>query len=290
MERFRGFLSRRAARPPSAIDDDDVDATILRNIWKQKRLLPPTSLAKERWEAFMFVLVFYNCIYIPLELSFTTIDKSIAHCAIDYLVDILFVIDMVINFRTTYYDENNELVMVPRSIALRYVRRSASESESECLDPRVSRTPRATGTCARGSQSTSSPSFPSSSSPWHREGGPCAAAAARRAASAASPGSWGDTGADSDAQAKVLSDLNARVEKVSSDVQQVHCASAPTESGRPLPSGFADQFNHLTSLPGGDGDEAGEGQPASALRGRGAHGERRVIPRSTRRCEGLGAA
>ena len=100
----------------------------------------------------------------------------------------------------------------------------------------------------------------------------------------------GDTGADSDAQAKVLSDLNARVEKVSSDVQQVHCASAPTESGRPLPSGFADQFNHLTSLPGGDGDEAGEGQPASALRGRGAHGERRVIPRSTRRCEGLGAA
>ena len=125
MERFRGFLARRAARP-DAIDDDDVDATILRNIWKQKRLLPPTSLAKERWEAFMFVLVFYNCIYIPLELSFTTIDKSIAHCAIDYLVDILFVIDMVINFRTTYYDENNELVMVPRSIALRCVRTPAN--------------------------------------------------------------------------------------------------------------------------------------------------------------------
>ena len=63
----------------------------------------------------MFVLVFYNCVYIPIELSFTTVEKVVVHCAIDMC-------DIVLNFRTTYYDSNNELVMVPRKIALRYCR------------------------------------------------------------------------------------------------------------------------------------------------------------------------
>jgi len=70
----------------------------------------------------MFVLVFYNCVYIPVELAFTTVEKVTAHCVIDYMVDILFLIDIIINFRTTYYDANNELVMVPRQIALRYLK------------------------------------------------------------------------------------------------------------------------------------------------------------------------
>jgi len=104
-------------------EDEDIDAIIFRNLWKNYRMLPPTSVAKSRWDIVMFIFVFYNSIYIPLELAFEdVIEKHVAHCVIDYLIDIMFVIDMVINFRTTYFNAEQELVLDKKTIALRYIR------------------------------------------------------------------------------------------------------------------------------------------------------------------------
>ena len=52
----------------------------------------------------MLLLVFYNCVYIPIELFFLNgivthgdYPKALAHRVIDYFVDILFFIDILLN-------------------------------------------------------------------------------------------------------------------------------------------------------------------------------------------------
>lgn len=105
-------------------DDSNVDAVIARNLWKNHRILPPTSKFKQNWDLMMMTLVFYNCVYIPIEICFlsqsSTYVKQIAWTAFDYLVDALFLVDITINIRTAYYDEDYELVLDPKQIFRNY--------------------------------------------------------------------------------------------------------------------------------------------------------------------------
>ena len=41
---------------------------------------------------------------------------------VDYVVDIMFIIDIFINFRTTYVDGNNEVISSPCRIAVHYIK------------------------------------------------------------------------------------------------------------------------------------------------------------------------
>ena len=52
----------------------------------------------------------YNCIYIPMELAFNRLrdEKHLAHVVVDYMVDVLFFVAIVVNFRTTFYGTDYE--------------------------------------------------------------------------------------------------------------------------------------------------------------------------------------
>ena len=65
----------------------------------------------------------YNCIYIPMELAFNRLrdEKHLAHVVMDYMVDFLFFVDLVVNFRTTFYGPDYELVVDKKLIAKTYV-------------------------------------------------------------------------------------------------------------------------------------------------------------------------
>ncbi|CAG2119354.1 unnamed protein product, partial [Medioppia subpectinata] len=41
---------------------------------------------------------------------------------VDLLVDVMFIVDILINFRTTYVNKNDEVVSHPGKIALNYLR------------------------------------------------------------------------------------------------------------------------------------------------------------------------
>ena len=71
----------------------------------------------------MILFVLYNSWYIPMELSFAylTENKSAGHCAVDYAIDLCFLFDVVVNFRTTYYNGVNELVLDRKVIAKKYI-------------------------------------------------------------------------------------------------------------------------------------------------------------------------
>jgi len=111
------------------LDDSNVDAVIARNLWKNHKILPPTSPFKNRWDIFMMVLVFYNCVYIPIELFFLNgivehghYPKLPLHTAIDFFIDFLFLIDIGLNTCTAYYDEDYEMVLDRKQIFWHYAK------------------------------------------------------------------------------------------------------------------------------------------------------------------------
>ena len=67
-------MRSRASKQNIGNQDDeeeiDVDKAIAKMLWKNHRLFPPTSVFKNNWDTVMLSFVFYNCIFVPMELCF----------------------------------------------------------------------------------------------------------------------------------------------------------------------------------------------------------------------------
>lgn len=100
---------------------------------------------KAIWDWLVLALVTYTAVVTPYMASFvlpmdeekeqlkrsvsnetTSTTNNYAHTdplvIVDYVVDIMFIIDIFINFRTTYVDSNNEVISSPCRIAVHYMK------------------------------------------------------------------------------------------------------------------------------------------------------------------------
>ena len=71
---------------------------------RQKWILKQSDPYRERWDYVVMLCAVYNCIYLPFEQAFLTKDECVSGF-IDYMnffIDFLFFIDIILNFRTTY--------------------------------------------------------------------------------------------------------------------------------------------------------------------------------------------
>lgn len=68
----------------------------------------------------MILFVIYNSIYIPINIAFN-VYKPLGQCILDLIIDLLFITDMLLNLRTTYYDDENELVVDKKAIYRKYL-------------------------------------------------------------------------------------------------------------------------------------------------------------------------
>ncbi|NP_001036187.2 potassium voltage-gated channel subfamily H member 2a [Danio rerio] len=86
---------------------------------------------KAVWDWVILLLVIYTAIFTPYSAAFLLSDEEeevIQRCGyscstlnvVDLIVDIMFVVDIVINFRTTYVNSNDEVVSQPGRIAVHY--------------------------------------------------------------------------------------------------------------------------------------------------------------------------
>ncbi|KAF0873656.1 KCNH6 protein, partial [Crocuta crocuta] len=86
---------------------------------------------KAVWDWLILLLVIYTAIFTPYSAAFLLSDQDESQrmdcgytCSpltvVDLIVDIMFVVDIVINFRTTYVNTNDEVVSHPRRIAIHY--------------------------------------------------------------------------------------------------------------------------------------------------------------------------
>ena len=55
-----------------------------------------------RWDLIVIILVVYNCIAIPFEVTFGRLYESFVMDIIDSIIDFVFFLDIVITFFTTY--------------------------------------------------------------------------------------------------------------------------------------------------------------------------------------------
>ena len=106
--------------PRSAYDDDFAGpATLARRM----RLLLPTDQRKVYWDWLVVVIVLWNVFMIPFSFGFGLVWQAGAGLeAVDWIVDILFLVDMVINFRTAYYEDDGSIVLEYARIRQRYLR------------------------------------------------------------------------------------------------------------------------------------------------------------------------
>ena len=91
------------------------------SIARRMRIILPTSTFRARWDWWIIVLVVYNAVSIPLEIGFETVTHP-AQFAVDVVVDLFFISDIIINFRTAYHKDDGELQLDTRAIALSYAR------------------------------------------------------------------------------------------------------------------------------------------------------------------------
>ncbi|XP_030630554.1 potassium voltage-gated channel subfamily H member 2a [Chanos chanos] len=86
---------------------------------------------KAVWDWVILLLVIYTAIFTPYSAAFLLSDEDEAtmqQCGytcspltvVDLIVDIMFIIDIIINFRTTYVNSNDEVVSHPIRIAVHY--------------------------------------------------------------------------------------------------------------------------------------------------------------------------
>jgi len=98
------------------------DAEIARNLWKNYRILPPTSPWRERWNQLMLYLVLYNCFQIPFSLAYSLDeDAKDGFRIFDIIVDSGFAVDILLNFRTSYI-EDEEIERDSKVIMKRYAK------------------------------------------------------------------------------------------------------------------------------------------------------------------------
>ena len=82
-------------------------------------LIHPDSWFKIIWDLIIIVLSVYNAILIPYEFSYS-LEENTLWIVFDYMIDSLFWIDILINFRTIYKDKQDEDVKDGKKIAIRY--------------------------------------------------------------------------------------------------------------------------------------------------------------------------
>ena len=75
---------------------------------------------RSAWDAFILLLVLYSTVLIPLDLGFRY-DVPDAQFVWDTVVDVCFLLDVLLNFRTAYYRKDGELEMNSKAIAKNYL-------------------------------------------------------------------------------------------------------------------------------------------------------------------------
>ena len=93
---------------------------------KSKYIIPHDSKLKTYWDLGIILLVIYNCLTIPLGVAFPKLEfleKNVGIQVFENLIDILFAVDILINFRTSFVSTSSGLEITDgKKIAINYVK------------------------------------------------------------------------------------------------------------------------------------------------------------------------
>ncbi|XP_070844168.1 voltage-gated delayed rectifier potassium channel KCNH5-like [Chaetodon trifascialis] len=77
---------------------------------------------KTTWDWIILILTFYTAIMVPYNVSFKTKQNNLAWLVLDSVVDVIFLIDIVLNFHTTFVGPAGEVISDARLIRMNYLK------------------------------------------------------------------------------------------------------------------------------------------------------------------------
>ncbi|XP_073427057.1 voltage-gated delayed rectifier potassium channel KCNH5 [Dendrobates tinctorius] len=77
---------------------------------------------KTTWDWVILILTFYTAIMVPYNVSFKTKQYNIAWLVLDSVVDVIFLVDIVLNFHTTFVGPGGEVISDPKLIRMNYLK------------------------------------------------------------------------------------------------------------------------------------------------------------------------
>lgn len=98
------------------------DTTLLRAV-TCRGFLHPKGWFRNLWDQFLVLLVIYTLIVVPLEVAFFSEDNWVfALSVVGCVLDVVFILDLYLSFRTSYRGIDDEYVVDSRKIAKHYVK------------------------------------------------------------------------------------------------------------------------------------------------------------------------
>ena len=92
---------------------------------RQCPTIPENSLFKIYWDAIILVLAIWNCVMVPLTLFFNEFDEYFSdqdyYQGINIFSIVLFLLDILFQMNTTYYDSDGEEIEDKKKILKHYL-------------------------------------------------------------------------------------------------------------------------------------------------------------------------
>ena len=90
---------------------------------KMRWLILPESKFKMVWNLIIIALLLYTAIYVPYKIAFINEQDSVVTQIFEWTVDILFAIDIFVNFISVYEDRKTGVIILDRKkIAMNYIK------------------------------------------------------------------------------------------------------------------------------------------------------------------------
>ncbi|XP_042603098.1 LOW QUALITY PROTEIN: potassium voltage-gated channel subfamily H member 5a [Cyprinus carpio] len=77
---------------------------------------------KTSWDWVILILTFYTAIMVPYNVSFKTKQNNLVWLVLDSVVDVIFLVDIVLNFHTTFVGPGGEVISDPKLIRMNYLK------------------------------------------------------------------------------------------------------------------------------------------------------------------------
>uniref|UniRef100_A0A7M4EDB3 Voltage-gated delayed rectifier potassium channel KCNH4 n=1 Tax=Crocodylus porosus TaxID=8502 RepID=A0A7M4EDB3_CROPO len=95
------------------------------SVQKSRFILLHYSIFKALWDWLILLATFYVAVTVPYNVCFTSTEDSLSAArstiVSDIAVEMLFILDIILNFRTTYVSQSGQVVYDTRSICIHYV-------------------------------------------------------------------------------------------------------------------------------------------------------------------------
>ncbi|XP_048782735.1 potassium voltage-gated channel subfamily H member 4 isoform X5 [Lagopus muta] len=95
------------------------------SVQKAHFILLHYSIFKALWDWLILLATFYVAVTVPYNVCFTSTEDSLSAArstiVSDIAVEMLFILDIILNFRTTYVSHSGQVVYEPHSICIHYV-------------------------------------------------------------------------------------------------------------------------------------------------------------------------